>query len=172
MMQCETFRSILQTDDQRPEILEHLRSCEGCLEYATTVDPDVLFRSLGGQDLVPPGGIDAFTSSVMQQVALRQKEASMSAQGSTRVVRWAAAAVAAGIIIGSSLFVGRPTALAPARAGNRTLVAAHASLAAVTQKPVIENYESAKATIVEVPSEDASDVKLVMIFDDSLPADL
>jgi anti-sigma factor RsiW len=171
-MQCETFRSTLQTGDQRPEILEHLRSCEGCLEYATTVDPDVLFRSLGGRDLVPPGGIDAFTSSVMHQVSLRQKEASMSAPRFTRLARWAAAAVAAGIIIGSSLFVGRPTAPAPVGAGSRTLVAAHASLAAGTQKPVIENYDSTSATIVEVPTEDASDVKVVMIFDDSLPADL
>ncbi|HEV7922099.1 MAG TPA: hypothetical protein VGR02_15030, partial [Thermoanaerobaculia bacterium] len=44
--------------------------------------------------------------------------------------------------------------------------------ARLTTKPVIESYDSANATIVEVPSEGASDTKIVMIFDDSLPADL
>jgi hypothetical protein len=38
-------------------------------------------------------------------------------------------------------------------------------------KPVIENYESQNATIVEVPTEGEA-VKVVMVFDESLPADL
>jgi len=39
-------------------------------------------------------------------------------------------------------------------------------------KPVVETYESKNATIVEVPSEAKDDVQVVMIFDESLPADL
>ena len=39
-------------------------------------------------------------------------------------------------------------------------------------KPIIETYDSENATIVEVPSEEADDVKIVMIFDENLPADL
>ncbi|HYO77511.1 MAG TPA: hypothetical protein VE010_13710, partial [Thermoanaerobaculia bacterium] len=42
-----------------------------------------------------------------------------------------------------------------------------------TTTPVIETYESDNATIVEVPTEDTGDdVKIVMIFDENLPADL
>ena len=42
---------------------------------------------------------------------------------------------------------------------------------ATISRPVIENYESENATLVEVPA-DASDVKIVMVFDENLPADL
>jgi hypothetical protein len=43
----------------------------------------------------------------------------------------------------------------------------------LTTKPVVETYESDSATIVEMPSEGAADdVKIVMIFDENLPADL
>ena len=41
---------------------------------------------------------------------------------------------------------------------------------AVVSRPVIENYENADATIVELAS--ADDMQVVMVFDDSLPADL
>ena len=39
-------------------------------------------------------------------------------------------------------------------------------------KPVVDAYDSKNATIVEVPSEAKDDVQVVMIFDESLPADL
>jgi len=39
-------------------------------------------------------------------------------------------------------------------------------------KPVVETYESQSATIMEVPNEQNDDVKIVMIFDENLPADL
>jgi len=38
-------------------------------------------------------------------------------------------------------------------------------------KSLVETYSSHDATIVEMPS-DGSDTKVVMIFDDKLPADL
>jgi hypothetical protein len=37
-------------------------------------------------------------------------------------------------------------------------------------KPIVESYDSKTATIVEVPG--VKDAQVVMIFDDSLPADL
>jgi len=39
-------------------------------------------------------------------------------------------------------------------------------------RPVVDTYESKNATIIEVPSESKDDVQVVMIFDESLPADL
>jgi uncharacterized protein (UPF0333 family) len=48
-----------------------------------------------------------------------------------------------------------------------------AVLKSFATKPVVETYESDSATIVEMPSEGAADdVKIVMIFDENLPADL
>ena len=47
----------------------------------------------------------------------------------------------------------------------------HQFRSAVSSRPVIQSYDSQKATIVEVPSE-GEDVTVVMVFDDSLPADL
>ncbi|HSP35206.1 MAG TPA: hypothetical protein VLU46_12890, partial [Thermoanaerobaculia bacterium] len=40
-----------------------------------------------------------------------------------------------------------------------------------TPKPVIESYDSQKATIIEMPTE-REDVKVVMVLDDTIPADL
>jgi hypothetical protein len=43
---------------------------------------------------------------------------------------------------------------------------------ALTTKPIVETYESDRATILEVPTDSNDDVKIVMIFDENLPADL
>jgi hypothetical protein len=52
-------------------------------------------------------------------------------------------------------------------------VTAPVTAAKLTTRPVVETYESEQATIVEVPGEGAADdVKIVMIFDENLPADL
>jgi len=42
----------------------------------------------------------------------------------------------------------------------------------LTTKPIVETYDSQNATIVEVPTDETDDVKIVMIFDENLPADL
>jgi hypothetical protein len=42
----------------------------------------------------------------------------------------------------------------------------------LTTRPVVETYESEKATIVEVPTADTGSAQVVMIFDDALPSDL
>jgi hypothetical protein len=174
-MTCETFRSTFTAGDERPEILEHFRSCDACLELAVRTDPDVLFRALGGSDeLIPPGGIDNFVGEVMQQIHVRGKESEMLHR---RVVawpyRWAAAAAVTFAIL-STLTLNDPrqhavpaaTKLAAARP---TMMQTNIT---VPDRPAVENYSSDTATIVEVPNEGASDVKIVMVFDESLPSNL
>ena len=51
------------------------------------VDPDLFFRSLGGEELVPPGGVDAFAGDVMSQVRVRSAETSLAPRRSVSVWR-------------------------------------------------------------------------------------
>lgn len=169
MMNCETFRAAIRDGLDTIETREHLRSCPACLDYAVTVDPDHLFRSIGGEELVPPGGVDAFVADVMQQVQVRKTERRI---GSVRrfpsIYRWGvAASLAIGLL--SIAILERPApALAPSVAATRPVLIEHE----LVVRPVVEEYQMASATIVEVPTEPADDMKVVMIFDESLPADL
>ena len=56
MISCQTFRSTLEPGTHDAEVLEHLRSCDACLDFAVEIDPDNFFRLLGCDDMVPPGG--------------------------------------------------------------------------------------------------------------------
>ena len=78
MMTCHYFRANLQPGNADAAMLEHLRHCDACLDFAMSVDPDLFFRSLGGEELVPPGGIDAFVGDVMSQVRVHDAEASLA----------------------------------------------------------------------------------------------
>jgi hypothetical protein len=172
MISCQTFRANLRPNESDPELLAHLRACDACVEHAVTVDPDNFFRLLGGEEMVPPGGIDAFTSDVMAQVRLREAETSLD---SHRVLSWprrlaVAATVTAGIT--GSLIAYRMQHFASEPLAQPVTKVAHVRPAAanvLTTKPVIETYQSKNATIVEVPADGAN---VVMIFDDKLPADL
>ncbi len=172
MINCQTFRANLRPDESDPELLAHLRACDACLDHAVTVDPDNFFRLLGGEEMVPQGGVDAFAADVMAQIRLREAETSLEGR---RALSWPrrlaiAAAMAAGVT-GSVVawhmeHLGPATPMAHAAATTAALKpAAHA----LATKPVIETYQSKNATIVEVPSDGAN---VVMIFDDKLPADL
>jgi hypothetical protein len=174
MMNCEKFRASFHEATEDAALLAHLRTCDRCLDFAATADPDVMFRALGGDDLVPPGGVDAFVDDVMRQVRVRGAENTVTA---IRPVSWtrrlAIAATLATAVTGGSL-VYRDAAAVPAS------LMAHVARApitvqrvALTTKPVVESYEASGATIMEVPGDDANDnTKIVMIFDESLPADL
>ena len=175
MISCLTFRNAFAPGTESPEVLEHVRSCDACLDHAAAIDPDIMFRALGGENLVPPGGVDAFVSDVMREVRLRSTEHALESRRPALLFSWprrlaVAATLAAGI--SGALLVwqhdrsGVP--VAPIVASRPAVV----NQARLTTKPVIESYDSANATIVEVPSEGASDTKIVMIFDESLPADL
>jgi hypothetical protein len=172
MISCTTFRATFAPATTDAGILEHIRACDACLDFASGIDPDVLFRAIGGGELLPPGGVDAFVGDVMREVRLRSTESSMTPH---HVVRWpqrlAIAATLAAGVIGGALFYGHES-------GPATPLTAQARPAAVpvatnlTTKPIVDTYDSSTATIVEVPSEGANDVRVVMVFDEKLPADL
>jgi hypothetical protein len=174
MMSCESFRTRFHVNTDDAALLEHLRSCDRCLDHAATIDPDVIFRSLGGDDMIPPGGLDAFVDDVMRQVRVRDAEITVRARN---VVSWprrlaAAATIAAGFTGVMLLSSGgaAPELVAPIAVAHRTSPVTSQKLAT---KPVVETYDSQNATIFEVPAEEAGDnVKIVMIFDENLPADL
>jgi hypothetical protein len=177
MIACESFRARFVAGTDEPALLAHLRVCDRCLDLAAHTDPDVMFRALGGDELLPPGGVDAFVDDVMQQVRVRAAETTV---GARNVVSWprrlAVAATLAAGITGAMLYRSATNAVV---APSKPIVIDAAlrpkeARPALTTKPVVETYESDNATIVELPDEEAGgdDVKIVMIFDENLPADL
>lgn len=164
-MNCETFQRTFAPGTDDPKALEHLRACDACLEHALRLDPDVLFRSLGLPAEEPPGGIDAFVGEVMQQVHLRDRERRLEPRRQLGAwSRWSAAAALGVAVIGGTIIYRTPAA--------RPALDAPATRIATIERPVIESYDSAGAMIVEMPAEGADDIRLVMVFDESLPADL
>jgi hypothetical protein len=173
MTSCLEFRSLFHAGTNDPALLEHLRSCDACLDHAAHLDPDVMFRALGGDNLVPPGGVDAFVDDVMRAVHVRSKEEVVE---SHHVLSWprrlaVAATIAASVVGGTLVYEHEQRPIATQVA---TLAVPHviASPARLTTKPSVETYSSTNATIVEVPTESAGDAKIVMVIDDNLPADL
>ncbi len=169
MITCDAFRDrfVPATDDAA--LLDHLRACDGCLNFAVEQDGDVLFRAIGGDDVVPPGGVDAFVDDVMRAVQIRSAESTVSSRGVMWPRKVALAATVAMAVVGAGLMYEHshaPIVLPPV-----AQVPPRPVLKASVPKPVIESYDSQKATIVEMPT-DREDVKVVMVLDDSLPADL
>jgi len=171
MMTCHYFRTNLQPGNADAAMLEHLRHCDACLDFAMSVDPDLFFRSLDGEELIPPGGIDAFVGDVMSQVRVHDAEASLAPRHAVNAwQRWAiAATVAAGVTGATLAYRYEHPVQAPAPA--HLMAAAKARPTTTATKSFVETYSSHDATIVEMPN-DGSDTKVVMIFDDKLPADL
>ena len=171
MISCQTYRASLSAGTQDAALLEHMRRCDACLDFSVGVDPDNFFRSIGGNDLVPPGGVDAFVGDVMRQVQIRGKETSIAARHTmTWRQRLAVAATLAAGMTGATMVWQheRPSSTAaPSRVASAVPAAAPAKILAT--KPLVESY-SRNATIVEVPNNGT--VNVVMIFDEKLPADL
>lgn len=167
-MKCDLFRqSVPAAAEASAEQLAHLRSCEQCLLVALEADSDYLFRYLGGEELIPAGGVESFADGVMQSISLRATERAVVGRpmGTPSWTRWAAAAAI--VVAGSgALFYRTPSGAAVAPS---SIVAAQRTFA-LTSQPVIESYESPDATIVELPSD--SGIQVVMVFDDTLPVDL
>jgi len=177
MTSCLEFRSLFHAGTNDPALLEHLRSCDPCLDFAARLDPDVMFRAIGGDDLVPPGGVDAFVEDVMRAVQVRSKEDVVE---SHHALSWprrlAVAATIAASVIGTTLVYEHerqplPATEIAAAPSHRTVAPVKLATKFAT-KPVVEAYSSSNATIVEVPTESAGDAKIVMVIDDKLPADL
>ncbi|HEX8617168.1 MAG TPA: hypothetical protein VF911_06260 [Thermoanaerobaculia bacterium] len=179
MISCDSFRTRFTAGTDDAVVLAHLRACDRCLDMAAHSDPDVMFRALGfsaDEELVPPGGVDAFVNDVMQQVRVRGAETAVDS--SRNVVSWprrlAVAATLIAGITGAMLYdrgaSHHPAAVSPVPSARSISPVTPKML---TTKPIVETYESENATIVEVPTDDAGDdVKIVMIFDENLPADL
>jgi hypothetical protein len=171
MMTCTHFRANLQPGTADAASLEHLRHCDGCLDFAMNVDPDLFFRSLGGEELVPPGGIDAFVGDVMSQVRVHDAEAALATRhGVSAWQRWAVAATLAAGVTGATLAYRYEHPVLATEPAHLVAIAKPRPAATAT-KSFVETYSSHDATIVEMPN-DGSDTKIVMIFDDKLPADL
>jgi hypothetical protein len=168
MINCTKFRASFEPETETPEVLEHVRACDACLDYAVSIDPDVMFRAIGGDELVPPGGVDAFVGDVMREVRLRATESA-----TYRVIAWprrlAVAATLVAGITGGALMWQRQHVAPPIGPQTPTHQVAARVL---TSKPVIEKYDSDTATIVEMPTGSANDAQIVMIIDEKLPADL
>lgn len=180
MITCDRFRATFAPATEDAALLEHLRSCDACLEHAAMTDPDVLFRAIGGE-LLPPGGTDAFVGDVMREVRLRATESTLAPRA--RVLSWprrfAIAATIAAAFSGALMIVQRERAADPAapRIASRPVTpnvpaAPPVSEAKLVSRPGVERYDSDSATILEMPADEASNVKIVMVFDENLPADL
>jgi hypothetical protein len=173
MNACDRFRRSFQPGTEDADVLAHLRTCDPCLDFAANADPDVMFRALGGSEMIPPGGVDAFVDDVMQQVRVRTAESASAPRNEVSWTRRLAIAATVALAVTSGTLVYRldtTPATAPVMQNAHFRPLARTNL---TTKPIVETYESDQATIVEVPSENAADdVKIVMIFDENLPADL
>lgn len=172
-MSCDTFRARFAPATEDAALLAHIRTCDRCLDFAASADPDVMFRALGGGEIIPPGGVDAFVDDVMRQVRVRGAETTVSTPASMTWTRRLAVAAAMAIAVTAAMLAyrydGAPEAVAPAQ----QVAAVTPKPKVLTTRPVVETYDSENATIVEVPSEEAGDdVKIVMIIDENLPADL
>jgi hypothetical protein len=120
--------------------------------------------------MAPPGGVDAFVEDVMRQVRVRGAETALdSHHGVSWTRRLAIAATIAVAVTGGTLVYRNDVpATVPAGVEHRAL----APYVELATKPIVETYDSENATIVEVPTDPSDDVKIVMIFDENLPADL
>jgi hypothetical protein len=170
-MNCESFRRNLSSGaEMGSDALVHMRTCGPCLERAVEADPENLFRSLGGEEMDPPGGVEPFVQSVMDGIQVRQTESRLAPRLRMPAwSRWAAAAALAVATIGTALLyqAPAPTTIVPVAAlqKNQPAVATQGFA-----RPVVEDYDNANATIIQLAS--ADDLQVVMVFDDTLPADL
>jgi len=171
-MRCDDFRSAVLDGTVTDEVLTHLRSCEECLNFAVEKDPDLMFRAIGGE-IEPPGGAEAFAADVMHQIHVRETERRFDRKESTRprYQRWALAAAATFMVVTGALFWPRDQRVdVPVTVAQVNRQAA--VIAPTTVRPVVEAWDSSTAMIIEIPEEETSDLKVVMVFDESLPADI
>lgn len=174
MMSCDAFRARFAPATEDAALLEHIRTCDRCLDFAAHADPDVMFRAVGfagGGEMIPPGGVDAFVDDVMRQVRVRGAETTVSMPARMSWTRRLAIAATVAITLTAATLAYRLDT-APVAAPLQPRIAS-TTPKVLTTKAVVETYDSENATIVEVPSEEAGDdVRIVMIIDENLPVDL
>lgn len=175
-MSCSEFRAAFHAGTDDPDLLRHLRTCDGCLDFAAHVDPDVMFRAIGGEEMVPPGGVEAFVSDVMHSVHLRNAEGVVVRHELSWPRRLAIAATIAVGVTGAGIVyqIERGQSVPQTQIVHRAPRPANSAAVQIplTTKPIVQSYSSTNATIVEVPNEGANDTQVVLIVDENLPADL
>lgn len=168
-MTCPAFRQELRSGELSAEALAHMRACASCLETAVASNPDNLFRSLGGGEILPHDGVDSFVAGVVHEVHLRTTERSMERRSRfTPAARWAAAA-ALTIVVGGITWTTQDRE--PVISG-RSALRAPTPISQPANLQIIESYEEAGAMLVELPAQEGDDIRVVMIFDETLPVDL
>jgi len=172
-MNCLEFRVAFAPSTEDPRILEHVRVCDPCLDFAAHNDPDIMFRAIGGAEMIPPGGVDAFVNDVMHAVQLRKTEDELAPRRHN--ISWTrrlavAATLIAGITGGALVYEREHHVVQP----SAVLTPRHSVLTArnLVTKPIVATYSSKNATIVEVPADSGNEPHVVMIVDENLPADL
>ena len=173
-MNCVEFRSSFAPATEDAAILDHVRSCDACLDYAAHVDADIMFRAIGGGEIIPPGGIDAFVGDVMAAVHVRKTEDELAPRRTP--LSWTrrlavAATLVAGITGGTLVMQHEQRSVVPVAASLSPQSSVLSPRNLVT-KPIVATYSSKNATIVEVPAESGNEPQVVMIVDENLPADL
>ena len=127
MISCQQFRSTFEPGTQDASLLEHLRTCDACLDLAAHADPDVMFRAIGGEEIEPPGGVDAFVADVMSQVRVRSTENTIRPVERFTWKRYLAIAATLAVTFAGSLVVYRSSApVVPATPVQRAVLRAQA----------------------------------------------
>lgn len=105
----------------------------------------------------------------MREVRMRSGSRSTGPEESALWRRIAIAAALSAVVSSGALFYQSRSAIPGVPL---TIERAAMTSVIASSRPVIENYESDSATIIEVPAAAGEDVQVVMVFDESLPADL
>lgn len=175
-MKCDLVRSSIDQGDENPELRDHLRHCADCLEWAIASEPTNLFLPLGAGDRIPEGGIDLFVSEVLSEVRLRETERVLEpAEHPLRTAWWWSAAAAVFILVATWATLQPKNVQPPVHspvAAVESVPADEVDAEIAVSRPVVDDYEESAAMIVELPTSSSDELKIVMIFDETLPQDL
>lgn len=174
-MNCTDFLAGIDTAMTTSGGRAHARSCTDCAAVAIATDSLNLFRTIEKTPAVPKGELDEFVADVVGEIRLREMEKTVDEPAETP--RWVGLAMVAAILaaIAGGLFIQdrNVVATAPLEASipATATAPAHAEIFSSTL-PVVDGYANSNAMIVELPAETTDDIRIVMIFDETLPQDL
>ncbi|MBW3563717.1 MAG: hypothetical protein KY459_03230 [Acidobacteria bacterium] len=174
-MNCTDFLAGIDTAMTTSGGRAHARSCADCAAAAIATDSINLFRTIEKTPAVPKSEFDEFVADVVGEIRLRETEKTVEEPAETP--RWVGLAMVAAILaaIAGGLFIQdrNVVATAPLEASIPADATAPANAETFSSTlPVVEGYSNNNAMIVELPAETTDDIRIVMIFDETLPQDL